>query len=81
LDKEVLHAYGYGKEHGGKGGNSVALLLMKHVDDRGLFGGTKRRSLNVVMDNCSRQSENNYVSRLAPYSSKKDTSKKFFLYS
>jgi hypothetical protein len=53
LDKEVLHAYGYGKEHGGKGGNSVALLLMKHVDDRGLFGGTKRRSLNVVMDNWS----------------------------
>jgi hypothetical protein len=53
--KEVLHAYGYGKWHGGKGGNNVASLLMKHRKDRGLLDGTKRKRLNVVMDNCTGQ--------------------------
>jgi hypothetical protein len=65
--KEVLHAYGYGEEHGGKGGNNVASLLMKHLFDRGLLDGIKRKTLNVVMDNCGGQNKNNYVLRLAPY--------------
>jgi hypothetical protein len=65
--KEVLYAYGYGEEHGGKGGNNVASLLMKHLEDRGLLNGTKRKTLNVVMDNCARQNKNNCALRLAPY--------------
>jgi hypothetical protein len=66
-EKEVLHSYSYGEEHGGKGGNNVASLLMKHLDDRGFLDGTKRKCLNVVMDNCPGQNKNNYVLRLAPY--------------
>jgi hypothetical protein len=67
-EKEVLHAYGYGEEHGGKGGNNVASLLMKHLEDRGFLDGTtKRKCLNIVMDNCAGQNKNNYVLRLAPY--------------
>jgi hypothetical protein len=66
-EKEVLHSYSYGEEHGGKGGNNVASLLMKYLDDRGLLDGTKRKSLNIVMDNCAGQNKNNYVLRLAPY--------------
>jgi hypothetical protein len=65
--KEVLHAYGYGKELCGKGGNNVPLLLMKHLKDRGLFHGIKRKTLNIVMDNWGGQKKNNYVLRLAPY--------------
>jgi hypothetical protein len=64
--KEVLHTCGYGEEHGGKGGNNVASLLMKHLKDCGLLNGTKRDSLNVMMEN-----KNNYVLRLAPYLVKK----------
>jgi hypothetical protein len=67
----VLHAYGYGEEHGGKGEKNVASLLMKHLDDRGLLDGTKRKTLNVVMDNCAGQNKNNNVLRLAPYLVKK----------
>ncbi len=70
-EKELSHSYSYGKEHGGKGGNNVALLLMKHLDDRGLLDGTKRKILNVVMDNCAGQNKNNYLLRLAPYLIKK----------
>ncbi len=66
-EKEVLHAYKYGEDHGGKGGNNVASLLMKHLEDLGWLDGTKRKTLNVVMDNCAGQNKNNYVLRLAPY--------------
>jgi hypothetical protein len=65
--KEVLHSYGYGEDHGGKGGNNAASLLMKHLEDRGLLNGTQRMFLNVMMDNCVGQNKNNYVLRLAPY--------------
>jgi hypothetical protein len=68
----MLHAYGYGEEHGGKqGGNNVASLSMKHLEDHGLLNGTRRKTLNVVMDNCARQNKNNYVLRLALYLVKK----------
>jgi hypothetical protein len=67
-EKEVLYAYGYGEEHGGKGGNNVALLLMRHLGDRGLLDASrKRKRLNIVMDNYPGQNKNNYVLRLAPY--------------
>jgi hypothetical protein len=65
--KELLHAYGYGEEHGGnKGSNNDALLLKKHLEDHGLLDGTKRKSMNVMMDNCTGQNKNNYILRLAP---------------
>jgi hypothetical protein len=50
LEKEVLHACGYGEDHGGKGRNNVALLLMKHLEDSRWLDGTKRKALNVLMD-------------------------------
>jgi hypothetical protein len=65
--KEVLHSYAHGEEHGGKGGNNVPLLLMKHLKDCGLLDGTKRKSHNVIMDNCAGQNKNNSIMRLAPY--------------
>jgi hypothetical protein len=71
LFKEVLHAYGYGEEHDGKGGNNVPSILVKHLDVRGLLDGTKRKTLNIVMDNYGGQNKNNYVLRLSPYLVKK----------
>jgi hypothetical protein len=49
-NKEVQHAYSYGEEHGGNGGNNTTLPLMKHLKDHGLLDGTKRKSINDVMD-------------------------------
>jgi hypothetical protein len=67
-EKEILHAYAYSEEEGGKGGNNVASLIMKHLQDRGLLEeGKKRKQLNIVMDNCPGQNKNNFVLRLAPY--------------
>jgi hypothetical protein len=66
-EKEVLHAYSYGEEQGGKGGNNVASLLMKHLEDCGFLDDTTRKALNIVMDKCAGQNKNNYVLRLAPY--------------
>jgi hypothetical protein len=66
-EKEVLHSYNYSEEEGGKGGNNIALLLMKHLQDRGLLDGKKQKWLNIVMDNCSGQNKNNIVLRLTTY--------------
>jgi hypothetical protein len=66
-EKDILYAYAYGEDHGGKGGNNVASLLMKHLEDRGFLDGRKRKTLNIVMDNCAGQNKNNYVLRLAAY--------------
>ena len=69
--KPVLHAYSYGEDHGGKGGNNVASLLMKHLGDRGLLDGTKRKRLNVVMDNCAGQNKNHLRLEACPLSCQK----------
>jgi hypothetical protein len=66
-EKEILHAYAYSEEEGGKGGNNVTSLIMKHLKDRGFLDGEKRMRLNIVMDNCPGQNKNNFVLRLAPY--------------
>jgi hypothetical protein len=66
-EKEVLHAYGYGEDHGGKGKFNVVSLLIKHLEDLGWLDGTKRKTLNVVMGNCAGQNKTNYVLRLALY--------------
>jgi hypothetical protein len=44
-EKEILHAYAYSEEEGDKGGNNVALLIMKHLKDRGLLDSTKQKQL------------------------------------
>ena len=66
-EKEVMHAYAYSEEEGGKGGNNVASLIMKHLKDHGLLEGTQRKRLNIVMDNCPGQNKNNIVLRLSTY--------------
>jgi hypothetical protein len=66
-EKEVLHGCCYGEEDGHKGGNNVASLLMKHLEDWRLLLGAKQCWLNIVMDNCSGQNKNNMVLRLADY--------------
>jgi hypothetical protein len=71
-EKEILHAYAYSEEDGGKGGNNVASLIMKYLRDRKLLDGKKRKRLNIVMDNCSGQNKNNFVLRLAPYLQEKE---------
>ena len=48
-EKELLYAYAYSEEEGGKGGNNVASLIMKHLQDREFFGGKKRKQLNIGM--------------------------------
>ena len=66
-EKDHLHGYIYDEGEGNKGGCVVASLIMKHLRDRGLLDGTKRKKLSIIMDNCVGQNKNNYVLRLAPY--------------
>jgi hypothetical protein len=66
-EKEILHAYAHSEEEGGKGGNNVASLIMKHLKDRGFLDGKKQNQLNIIMDNCPGQNKKNFVLRLAPY--------------
>ncbi len=54
------------------GGNNVASLIMKHLQDCEFFDGKKWKRLNIVMDNCPGQNKNNFVLRLAPYLQEKE---------
>jgi hypothetical protein len=47
-------------------------LIVKYLQERGLFDGKKRKWLNVVMDNCPGQNKSNFVLRLAPYLQEKE---------
>ncbi len=67
-EKAKLFVYGYSEDHGGKGGNNVASLLMKVLQDLGLLiadrcGGR----LSIIMDNCGGQNKNKMVLQLALY--------------
>jgi hypothetical protein len=66
-EKEVLYGHCQGEADDQKGGNNVASLLMKPLEDRSLLLGVKQRRLNFVMDNCSGQKKNNMVLRRAAY--------------
>jgi hypothetical protein len=69
MDKARLTSYIYHEGEGKKGGNNVASLIYKHLDDEGFINcgrGKPRKELNIVMDNCGRQNKNRYVLRLAP---------------
>jgi hypothetical protein len=59
-DKARLWSYIYHEGEGKKGGNNVASLLFKHLDDQGFInrGQPPRKELNVVMDNCRGQNKN-----------------------
>jgi hypothetical protein len=68
LDKAHLTAYIYHEGEGKKGGNNVASLIMKYLDNEGLILRRERprKELNIVMDNCGGQNKNKFVIRLAP---------------
>ena len=65
-EEDILHAYGYTEDHGAKGGNNVASLLMKALQDLGwLNEGRCGARLSIIMDNCAGQNKNGHVLRLA----------------
>jgi hypothetical protein len=69
LPKAQLSAYIYHEGEGKKGGNNVASLLWKYLDEQRLINRDDmgaRKELNIVMDNCGGQNKNRYVLRLAP---------------
>ena len=66
-EKEHLHVYIYNEAEGEKGGNTVALLIIKYLFEQGLLDGTKQYKLANIVYNCSGQNKNNHVIHLAPY--------------
>lgn len=73
-EKEADHLYFhcYQEGFGAKGGNNVASMIMKTLQQIELLqhdnGAPKRgKELNVVMDNCTGQNKNNMVLLLAAY--------------
>jgi hypothetical protein len=67
-DKAMLTAYIYHEGEGKKGGNNVASLIHRYLDEQGYIrrGQGPRKELNIVMDNCGGQNNHKYVLRLAP---------------
>ena len=63
----VLQAYIYLEGEGRKGGNNVASLLLKYLQDRGWIDQTKgaRAELTLILDNCGGQNKNRMVLRMA----------------
>jgi hypothetical protein len=47
-EKDILCSCACGEDHGGKGRNNVALLLMKCLEDRGLLDGTTQGKLSML---------------------------------
>lgn len=63
---DILHAFGYTEDQGGKGGNNVASLLIYCLTQLGwLIEGSSAMRLSIIMDNCSGQNKNNHVLRLS----------------
>jgi hypothetical protein len=63
---EQLYAYGYSEDVGAKGGNNVASLVIKYLEDfEWLIPGRCGKRLTVIMDNCAGQNKNGHVLRLA----------------
>jgi hypothetical protein len=67
MEQATLNAYIYHEGEGKKGGNNVASLIYKFLDDQGWInrGRPSRKELNIVMDNCGGQNKNRFVLRLA----------------
>jgi hypothetical protein len=69
MEKATLSAYIYHEGEGKKGGNNVASLIYKYLDEQGYINRGRqqpRKELNIVMDNCGGQNKNRYVLQLAP---------------
>jgi hypothetical protein len=68
LPKAMLTSYIYHEGEGKKGGNNVASLVHKYLDEQGWInrGRAARKELNIIMDNCGGQNKNKYVLQLAP---------------
>ena len=62
-----LYAYIYSKKEGRKGGNNVALLIMKHLKDQNYLDGNTQLKLTIVCNNCTGQNKTNIVIQLASY--------------
>jgi hypothetical protein len=64
--RHILHAYVYAEGVAGCGGNNVASLLIKNLQDSGLLDPTKAPGGHLVaaFDNCPGQNKNNYVLKL-----------------
>jgi hypothetical protein len=65
--KDLLYAYIYEEDQGHQGGNNVASLLYKHLEDNNLLNVINRRQLNVIMDNCAGQNKDKMVIRFGVY--------------
>lgn len=65
-DTPKMRAYVYTEGDGKKGGNNVASLLFKDIQDRGWVDEERgpREELTVVMDNCGGQNKNKMVLRM-----------------
>jgi hypothetical protein len=61
----TLCVYLYHECEGKKGGNNVASLIMKHIQDMG-WDNAMRDEINIIMDNCAGQNKNRMVLRLSP---------------
>jgi len=63
------HLYSKGQGDGHKGGNNVASLIMKQLEEFGWLKDLKDGSaeLNIVFENCTGQNKNNMVFQLVPY--------------
>ena len=63
--KEKMYAHIYTEDQGKKGGNNVALLIMKTLLRLDMLRTTPGKELNVIFDNCPGQNENDATLRLA----------------
>eukprot|EP00977_Amphora_coffeiformis_P029354 scaffold40233_cov191-Amphora_coffeaeformis.AAC.1 len=64
-----MRAYVYNEGEGAKGGNNIASLLYKDIQDRGWVDANKgtRGELTLIMDNCSGQNKNKMVLRMLSF--------------
>lgn len=73
LARVKLYAYCYQEEHGKKGGNNVASMIVDFLERTGRIqydqdgNPVKRKRLTIAADNCGGQNKNNHVLRLPLY--------------
>lgn len=72
-EADHLYCHMFKEGDGGKGGNTVASMIMKtlyklDILKKDAYGeAMKAKELNIIMDNCAGQNKNNHVILLAPY--------------
>jgi hypothetical protein len=60
-EKDQLKLYVYGEDKRAKGGNNVASIIVHFLEERGLLDGHKRKTLNIITDNCGGQNKNRHM--------------------